>query len=262
MTGTKIERGGKTASSYIVNTLADSLERLSGIGFGVKMTVYKNSKDYQLFFQRIRDRKNVTQELDVQELENSERLVFEFYTCAFNDKTSKKQIASRDLRPANDWLEKYGYEKSLWIMKRCVELHKQAYGAKKRIYSFKGLSLYEMAAVSDYNQSHAVQDKGGSENAPPKFNSFHDVTVAAHQAWAEYIIVNQSKLDAVPAEKRQEIEINVKAQTALFEKNVSSNPKNTELYYRDAMVKGLCEAASLLTKEQHEADFIDKNPLA
>ena len=58
MRGQKIERGGRTASSYIVRKLSESLERLDDIGFSVRMTVDQSRPDYRLVFEKINGQHN------------------------------------------------------------------------------------------------------------------------------------------------------------------------------------------------------------
>lgn len=145
MRGQKIERGGRTASSYIVTKLSESLERLDGIGFKVRLTVDKSQEDYRLVFDRIRGDQNETVTED-----SAGELVREFQRLSYGrDASRKRRIAAADREAAEQWLEDYGAEDAYWLVQRCIALHKRSSRKDDTLYRFKALAFYEDKAVAD-----------------------------------------------------------------------------------------------------------------
>lgn len=142
----KIERGGRTASSYIVSQLERSLERLNNLGFAVRMIIDKSIPDYRLSFEKIDSTQNETIKVDsVGEL--FAHFQREAHDLSENETPSKPKKTDREA--VIRWLEEYGIERSKAMISRCVELHRENKGKDSAIYKFQGLSLYEMKARAD-----------------------------------------------------------------------------------------------------------------
>lgn len=156
MHGERVERGGRTASSYIVEKFSEALERLNGIGFAVRMTVDKSDPDHALSFEKIESPMN-----EVVANDPAGDLVREFRRlCHGLPVDSKKtRIREGDRSLAAEWLKTYGYEQAVWMVKRCRELHEKGLQGNRPLYSFAGLGFYENVAVSDYQRWR--QEKAG-----------------------------------------------------------------------------------------------------
>lgn len=150
MTGKVVERGGRTASNYIVKCFKEVLDNFHDLGFAVRMLIDKSRPDYSLRFERLDGRP----ENEVVEQDQVGDLVREFLHC-FHDvpKDGKKRRQKKSDRSlAEQWLDSYGYDQAAWMVRRCVELHRTSPRRRERVFSFAGLELFEMAAAADYER--------------------------------------------------------------------------------------------------------------
>jgi len=154
MQGDVVARGGRTASSYIAAKLEESLQRLSGIGFPVRMTVDKTKTDFGLLFEKVAvpAKAEAVARNEVVEYDETGDLVMEFKrTCQGYPATDKpKRLREKDRELAAEWLNAYGREQATWMVRRCKDLHQKGPQAGVPLFSFNGLSFYKSQAESDY----------------------------------------------------------------------------------------------------------------
>lgn len=155
MTGSVLEKRGRTASSYIVTKLKQSLERLNGLGFAIRMDVDKSEPDFSLRFERIHGEKN-----EIVETDPSGDLVHEFLHL-FHDvprDAKRRGLRARDREAAQRWIDAYGLEKALLMLEPAKRLH--ALNRKRSnepIYYFAGLETYEAAADGIFERERMTQ---------------------------------------------------------------------------------------------------------
>ncbi len=150
MTGQKIDRGGRTASSYIVGKLRASLERLDSVGFSVRMTVDESQNDYALIFERIDGEVNETELRD-----GPAELVWRFrelFHGATRRPGKKTRLPESDREAARDWVDAYGEKQALWMVERCWRLHQKSRRADETLYRFAALAFYEPKAAADWDR--------------------------------------------------------------------------------------------------------------
>ncbi|MFC1610387.1 hypothetical protein ACFL6C_05470 [Myxococcota bacterium] len=156
MQGRVIEKGGRTASSYVLHKLQEALERLNGLGFPVRMTADQNRADFSLRFERIGGQGN-----EVVVTDQAADLVAEFKRVCHGvtKKQTRGRVRERDRKAAREWLEAYGLEQATWMVKRCHDLHRTGPRSNQRLMWFSGLQAYEVAAAADYE--HRGNERGG-----------------------------------------------------------------------------------------------------
>lgn len=154
MTGKKIDKGGRTAAGYVSRTLRDAVKRLDLNGYSVRMEIDTSRDAYSVEFIKI-DKSEPNQ---VVEEDKPAALVKEFHYQSHNIALkSTRRIAARDRGEALKWLETYGFDKALWMVKRCVEVQREM--KRPEILSFVGLSQYEAAAAGDYEKQREKESK-------------------------------------------------------------------------------------------------------
>jgi hypothetical protein len=156
MQGKVLDKGGRTASTYIFNKLSDTLERLNGLGFAVRMTPDKSKPDFSLIFDKIPGKVN-----EVVDTDPAGDLVrdFQYYFHGLQKGGKKYRLREADVEFASKWIESYGYEQSRWMLKKCRELHSRSPRSDDKIYYFKGLEAYEPAASSAF-ETHVKEVAG------------------------------------------------------------------------------------------------------
>lgn len=145
MSGRVIDGGGRTASKYIASRLTEAVDRLTGIGFRIRMTVDAAHNDFSLEFSRL----DGFGENEILQRDRAAELVMQFYSLAMGGK-SKRRILQHDRDRAEQWLEFYGYDLARRLIPACLELRKQL--GRSDILSFGGLAQYEQAALSRLEQ--------------------------------------------------------------------------------------------------------------
>lgn len=164
MTGQKIDRGGRTASSYIVGKLRASLERLDSVGFSVRMTVDESQNDYALVFERIDGEMNETELRDA-----PAELVWRFrelFHGATRKPGKKTRLPESDREAARDWVDAYGEKQATWMVERCWRLHQKSRRSDETLYRFAALAFYEQKAAADWDREvEAKQRKKAVERA-------------------------------------------------------------------------------------------------
>lgn len=167
MRGNRVERGGRTSSSYVAEKLQKSLERVnkaiaetldkspnSRRIFAVRMTIDKSKDDYSLHFEKIL---GVTSEVKV--IDQAQELVDCFVETFFSKEEDTYRQKIKDKAKASEWLEAYGFEKAVWMVKRCRSIHKARPKAREGVFSFGGLVFYEKDAARDYEQKKKSKAK-------------------------------------------------------------------------------------------------------
>ena len=93
---------------------------------------------------------------EVVEEDKPAELVKEFHHLAHNiSLNSKRRISVKERAEALKWMETYGFEKALWMVRQCVKVQKEM--DRPEILSFVGLSLYETAAAGDYENHQLLR---------------------------------------------------------------------------------------------------------
>lgn len=158
MTGQKLNAGGRTASSYIAKRLEESLERLDGLGFAVRLEVDSSHHDFSFVFIRLA----VEGPNEVVIEDKAGELVCEFQLHAHGIPRSAKRrrLPKSDREEAARWIEAYGVRPASWMVQRCVEIQRSQRAEK--ILTFKGLARYEHAALGDYDR-HRKKEAGQLE---------------------------------------------------------------------------------------------------
>jgi len=176
MRGQKINRGGRTASSYIVRKLKEALTRLNDIGFSVRMTVDESQSDFRLMFEKIKGRSNESVAVD-----NVADLVRLFQRKAHGLPKSapKRAVSAGDRADAERWLNDYGHDQAVWLVNRSLELHKRSRQKEETLFKFKALSFYEAKAMADWEKKQVREVKG---NQPGPQSPAESV----EEAWEAY----------------------------------------------------------------------------
>lgn len=205
MRGQKIDRGGRTASSYIVGKLRESLNKLNDIGFGVRMTVQQDQADYRLVFEKLDGNANEAVSID-----ETAEIVREFQRQAHDlPKNSKpRKIPESDREEASCWLKDYEKELAIWLVKRCVRLHKKSRQGEQTLFRFKALSFYEAKALADWEREQEKKMKKSSQAAKSG-------AANVEEAWEAYRFeqvtkaregLKAKKLEKLEAEATQEVQ--------------------------------------------------------
>jgi len=158
MHGQKLDAGGRTASSYVAKCLSESLARLSGEKFTVRMTIDRSNDVFSVTFERIAGGpKDQPHEVRDEDLPGD--LIREFYLLAHGVPRDKRRtrVAKADRQKAKAWIGAYGLEKAKWMVKHAVKLQKER--GKEPIMLFRGLEMYE-AAASGAHERHQVERAG------------------------------------------------------------------------------------------------------
>ena len=200
MTGTVLERGGRSASSYVSSRLSKAITRLTGVGFPVRMEVDTSVDDYRLTFYRLDDGR----ENEVAEVDDAGDLLRHF-TCVMHGGTGERKrraFRAADRAEAGRWVEAYGLEASMWM----VEEAKRVQGRLKRepVLAFTGLGLYEQSVVGAWERRSA-KEKGQVElKLPPAAPSWEAYMAAllAGQADADTDEKLRSELEAELSKER------------------------------------------------------------
>ena len=174
MRGQKINRGGRTASSYIVRKLTEALTRLNTIGFAVRMTVDESQSDFRLIFEKIAGSEN--ESVAVDEVADLVR-AFQRKAHGLPKTAPKRTIASSERIEASRWIEDYGLEQASWMVKRAIELHKRSRQKDQTLFKFKALSFYEAKALADWEKKMEREAKPVGTNA---------LSESVEDAWEAY----------------------------------------------------------------------------
>lgn len=230
MTGQKINAGSRTASSYIAKQLNDAINRLNIEGFRVRMTIDKSTSVYSLRFDKLQD-EGPNEVVDV---DPSGDLVRAFLLLAHKNRSDGKsqRLAKGDRQLATQWIEAYGEEKAMWMVKRAIEIQQD--NQRERILTFRGLSIYEHAAAGDY-EALALKNAG-------QMNLFNQEQ--RDQLWQKYcdtMLANADK--TIDAETLQQLQQKAKDERGdlqnipefLQEKALLSHLNMLKLQYIDAM---------------------------
>jgi len=250
MRGQKIDKGGRTASGYIVRKLAESLGRLNDLGFGVKMTIHRSVDDFRMEFIRKKECKNEVIQEDV-----AAELIHEFLSKSLGIVRERAQrIAAADRKLAQQWIETYGKEKSMWMIGRCVELHRHApqkYSSQP-LRQFRGLSFYEPEASSDFDKQTKEQSKQSSFDFEKEWLSYREQQIGLAEKQLDEEELEELKIEAQKEVERLRTDIPATfraaaAQNALDElmlKRVKTKSKKE--FFAKARKQAECYSAALL----------------
>lgn len=144
MSSSTLEKGGRTASSYVTNQLEGSLKRLSDLGFGVLMHIDRSKLDYRLTFIRL----GHTKANEVVIEDQAANLVGHFQFLNYGLPPKTQHVSARDREAAERWIKMYGLEKARGMVERCLVVAKEQPKPIK-ILKFVGLDRFEQAAASD-----------------------------------------------------------------------------------------------------------------
>lgn len=151
----RLNSGGRSASSYVVDKLKVSLERLNGIGVAVRMVVDSSRADFALEFQRIAGTTNeVVQGVPrgIPELETSpeDRIVLRFRQLFHGlPEGAQCTIDKRDRLSASRLFSTYGEEKTFALLESAFALHRSGQRKGELIHFLSGAMVYFNAAEAD-----------------------------------------------------------------------------------------------------------------
>ena len=68
-----------------------------------------------------------------------------------------KRISKPEREDATRWLDDYGFDQAVWMVRRCIELHNRARRGADTLFRFKALGFYEAKAMADFEISEKKQ---------------------------------------------------------------------------------------------------------
>lgn len=233
MQGYKLERGGRTASSHVLSELTKSLKRLNGIGLAVRMVANKGKPDYSIRFDKIKGEENEVIARDAAgDLVASFHECFHF-RCTQRPDGRKHRLKEKDRIAAAKWIDHYGYERAVELVRVCKKLHTQGARSQETIRFFSGLEFYEAVALNFCDRQELESDG----QMPFLDRAGQD------QHWAVYREQLLARAEvAIPEERKREISLDA-------ERELESNPMypRTTPFIREKLFAAHCR--SLLLKE-------------
>lgn len=201
MSGAVIQKGGRTASSYIVGNLRESIDRLTSIGFRVGLTVDAAPPDYALTFERLAEGESSSVRVD----DPVHLLIpmFDELAHGIPRTAPRRPVDARDRKVAERWMRAYGSTQAEWMIRRCLEIQRTTGG--RRILKFAGLELYEGAAAGDYQRT--AREQGGQasiafrESMPARWKKYRDVIAAQPLPEGELEALRKVAADRVDAHR-------------------------------------------------------------
>lgn len=163
----RLSAGGRSASSYVVDKLKVSLERLNGIGVAVRMVVDTSRADFALEFQRIEGSTNevvqgVPRGLPAIEVSPEDRVVLRFRQLFHGlPEGAACTIDKRDRKVARSLLSTYDEEKLFMLLEASRVLHREGDRKKELLHFLSGAMVYFNAAEA----SLARQSASASQTA-------------------------------------------------------------------------------------------------
>jgi hypothetical protein len=154
--------------------------RLKGLNFAVRMTADRTKPDFSFKFEKISATKN-----EVVDADPTGDLIFEFRKL-FHKAKAKRKLRESDLAISKRWIEDYGFEKAIWMVHKCHELHLQGSHKDRKIHLFKGLEFYESAAEAEYE--HRKDQEAGQLDL--------EIENERHRKWKEYEAAMLQEADA------------------------------------------------------------------
>jgi hypothetical protein len=238
MHGERVERGGRTASSYIAGRLGESIGRLSGIGFAVRMSIDDGKDDFSLRFERIQSPVN-----EVVITDPPGDLVREFRRFCHGICGDIKRIKVNDVdrQRAAEWVRAYRYEQAAWMVRRCSELHNSGAQAKRPLYSFAGLSFYEGVAAGDY-------ERWKEREAGQLRLAFQE---RRKELWDKYCEMMLRRADdSLTEAEKVELEAKARADVSTQHKNLRFSESIIEILIDSVLRTAMLERVSMLTEKE------------
>lgn len=194
----RIAAGGRTASSYVVGKLQESLERLNGVGVPVRMTVDDRTPDFTLQFERIAGETNEVVHGRTRPVVNPESPV-DRIVRAFREHFhglpagAKCTLAPRDRTYACTLYETYGEERAIDLIEVAARLHRQSANATETINFLVGVDRYLNPAEAELAKAVVEDESRDGEDL-----------------WTAYC----TALLEVPLTDEEAAEVSVEAETA------------------------------------------------
>ena len=141
--------------SYI-NDGADEREMLLAVQSWLSRSVKQDQTDFRLVFEKLEGSDNESVSID-----ETAEIVREFQRYAHDLPANAKlrKISESDRNEAARWLKDYEKDLAIWLVKRCVRLHKRTRQGEQTLFRFKALSFYEAKALADWEREEAKKKK-------------------------------------------------------------------------------------------------------
>jgi hypothetical protein len=164
----RLEMGGRSASAYALDRVADSLSRLNGLGVAVRLEVDRRPKDFRFTFRRIAAQTN---ELVINEPERGKgrsvrpsgpandvvvRFQRQFHGLPATAEPPPPRDA--DLSTAREWLKKYPLAELLELIVIAADLHRRTQSGEQILW-LKGVGRYLDAAVAERSRRQGDRDR-------------------------------------------------------------------------------------------------------
>lgn len=187
MKNKKLNKPGRTASSYVARQLEASIQRLNDLGFGVRLIIDRSPADFRLTFQRLDHGPHQVENMD----EVRDLLLF-FAAEVHKAESSRTRFQQSDRDLAQAWLEQYGVEASQWMAVKSAEWFvraqkekgKQGVNAKPR--QFRALAPYEDAAKGAWDSLQA--ERAGQNLLPLQSDEQQQAMVPRYEDYFEIIV--------------------------------------------------------------------------
>lgn len=158
----RLAAGGRTASSYVVGKLEESLERLNGVGVPVRLTIDERTPDFTLQFERISGETNEVVHGVARPVVNLESPLDRIVRAFREDfhglpPGAECTIAPRDRAYACTLYETYGEERAIELIAASARLHRQSARSTEIINFLVGVERYLNAAEAELAKA-AVED--------------------------------------------------------------------------------------------------------
>jgi hypothetical protein len=147
----KVMRGGRTASTYILNEVSKVLKSLAKLDFNVKLTSISSKSDFTFIFDRLDGPVEKEKTVD-----HAAELVW-FFQKTFQNIKTKGSIYAKDRVISESWLDIYGFEKSQNLVKLACKRQKKERPDNPPKF-FRGLSLYEAEVLKEYESLEKKMD--------------------------------------------------------------------------------------------------------
>lgn len=237
MHSSQIDRGGRTASTYVARQLEKSIVRLNGIGFPVRLTIDKSAPDYRLTFSRLQSGPNEVESIDV-----VGDLLRHFGRTVHGATRVRRAVA--DQTAAQAWIDRYGVEASQWMTAKAAQLYKRRTGEKA--LSFRALELYADAAHGAWTQKQAEQ--AGQHSLPIRSREEDPLPT-----WNAYYAFMTERLSNAEQDRAlaEEVESSLKAQVGPFWDGMGRSTRKKML---ESLIKArTLEKHGLLSEKDYDA---------
>lgn len=191
MTGAVLERGGRTASSYVATKLTKAVENIHCLGFRVRMEIDVSVPDYRLTFLRLDEAPGPNEIVEV-DPEGELLRFFEKVVLGATRARKRGAFRARDRELAGKWLEDYGIEGSKAVVEEAHRI--QQAGRGRDILTFAGLQLYEAKAVANLDRRST-----SAETSPPERETEAIAAPPDAPEWSAYAKTILARSDCEPS---------------------------------------------------------------